>query len=135
MNVDKNQVANPVAWLDRKNLDNLKDVNGMSLWAENPAIHYPNISGADQAPADLVAVYLEPQERALTNQWQPIKTMLLDSRKTFLVQAFNVLPAKCKIPYTSDPYVVFWLNNKFQRWPHDFPPTHWMAIPSLHTTD
>lgn len=63
--------------------------------------------------------------------WKPIETAPRETRKMFVVQAFNVQIRKDYI-YTSDPYCV-WRNDnsdKFERWPHEYEPTHWMPIPN-----
>ena len=33
--------------------------------------------------------------------------------------------------YVTDPWCVFWQEGKWQRWPHEDPPTHWLELPVL----
>ena len=51
----------PVAHLDRKQLAELKNCNGMSVWAESPQMYHPTPSAIGaKAPPHLVAVYTTP---------------------------------------------------------------------------
>ena len=65
-------------------------------------------------------------------EWQPSETAPKD-RKMFVVQAFDVetglsTPSGgCR--YTTDPWCVWYSNGEFVRWPHPFPPTHWLPLP------
>lgn len=63
--------------------------------------------------------------------WQPIETAPQDTRKMFVVRGFNV-DYGGPFPYTTDPWCV-WRSSHggFERWPHSFPPTHWMPLPEL----
>lgn len=48
----------------------------------------------------------------------------------FVVKAFDVLPMQNSIyKYTSDPYCVWLENGEYVRWPHPFPPTHYLELP------
>lgn len=63
-----------------------------------------------------------------TFQWMPIDTLPAGS-------FFVLLRANKRgdgISYITDPYCG-WKNKdgRYVRWPHDFPPTHWMPIPEL----
>lgn len=65
-------------------------------------------------------------------EWQPIETAPKD-RKMFVVQAFDV-ETGLSTPsggrrYTTDPWCVWYSNGEFVRWPHPFPPTHWVPLP------
>lgn len=68
------------------------------------------------------------------NEWQPIETVPKDDRTMLVVRAFNVKNRFTGgVEYTSDPWCV-WVDVKgseivFCRWPHRFPPTHWMPLP------
>lgn len=64
-------------------------------------------------------------------EWMPIETAPV-GREMFVARAVNVVhPFAGTHPYTSDPWCV-WQDEhgKFARWPHRFPPTHWLALPS-----
>jgi hypothetical protein len=57
-------------------------------------------------------------------------------REMFVVRAFDVfLHPKATAPYTSDPWCVWYDEmyiddvDKFVRWPHPFPPTHFCLLP------
>lgn len=63
-------------------------------------------------------------------EWQPIETAPKDGREMFVVRAFDVDPNGRGIQkYTTDAYCVWREGDKFARWPHNFPPTHWVALP------
>lgn len=47
----------------------------------------------------------------------------------FVVRGFDVLTIATGIKYTTDPYCVWYEEGEFVRWPHRFPPTHWMPLP------
>ena len=61
--------------------------------------------------------------------WLPIDTAPQDSRVMFVVRAYNAEIGRGHL-YTSDPWCV-WSDDfgRFMRWPHPFPPTHWMPLP------
>ena len=64
--------------------------------------------------------------------WQPIETAPTKGREMFVVRGFNVRNGFTGgNPYTTDPWCV-WPdeNGGFVRWPHHFPPTHWMPLPA-----
>lgn len=62
--------------------------------------------------------------------WQPIETAPRDTKTMFVVKAFDVKPSpKYTGLYTTDPYCVWVEDGEFVRWPHLFPPTHWMPLP------
>lgn len=71
---------------------------------------------------------VEPQQ----SQWQPIESAPKNTKKMFVVKAFNVRFTQGGLmPYTSDPYCVWSEDDKFVRWPHtNFNPTHWMPLPN-----
>lgn len=63
----------------------------------------------------------------IENLPESIKT----SRKMFIVIAKDVKPTESfPSTYTTDPYCV-WMEDEFvcARWPHQFPPTHFMLLP------
>ncbi len=50
----------------------------------------------------------------------------------FVVRAFGIDPrtGAASGNYTSDAYAVFrGANGRLVRWPHIWPPTHWMPLP------
>ena len=52
------------------------------------------------------------------------------SRRMFIVKAFSVFPTEQSVmPYTTDPYCVWYENGDFVRWPHKFTPTHYAILP------
>lgn len=65
--------------------------------------------------------------------WRPIDSAPTERTAMFVVRGFSVdSPRVGARNYTTDPYCV--LPNGagwWHRWPHTFPPTHWMAIPPL----
>jgi len=63
--------------------------------------------------------------------WQPIKTAPKEGKTMFVVRGFNVTNINSHVRnYTTDPYCV-WpeKDGGWARWPHNFPPTHWMPLP------
>jgi len=60
--------------------------------------------------------------------WRPIETAPTDTKTMFVVIALGVKPVGT-FPYDSDPYCVWHHDGVFVRWPHDFPPTHWLPLP------
>lgn len=68
--------------------------------------------------------------------WQPIETAPQGHRPfpVFVVIAIGTTEASTNITYTSDPYCVWRKSDgSFARWPHYFPPTHWLPLPPLMT--
>ena len=59
--------------------------------------------------------------------WKPIESCPINSRTMFVAIAFGAEIGTT--PYNSDPYCVWRDDGKFVRWPHKFPPTHWMELP------
>ncbi len=57
--------------------------------------------------------------------WRSIDTAPKNSGRQFLVIGVNVMGGT----YTTDLHCVWTRNGEFVRWPHKFPPTHWMPIP------
>lgn len=57
--------------------------------------------------------------------WRPIESAPRTRHPMFVVRAFS------GNGYSSDPWCV-WRESDggFARWPHDFPPTHWMPLPA-----
>lgn len=64
--------------------------------------------------------------------WLPIETAPKDTSIMFAVIAKDVVVTSNGVPYTTDPYYVFWREpeSRFVRWPHPFPPTHWHPMPT-----
>lgn len=66
------------------------------------------------------------------NKWRPIFSAPYDeTRVMFVVRAIDAqLPNGCI--YTTDPYCVWRTDDGgFARWPHSFPPTHWLPLPGI----
>jgi hypothetical protein len=59
--------------------------------------------------------------------WRPIDSAPTETKRMFVAIAIHSPVAN---NYTSDPYCV-WVENDgtFARWPHTFPPTHWLPLP------
>jgi hypothetical protein len=59
--------------------------------------------------------------------WRPIDSAPTEVKRMFVAIAIHSPVAN---NYTSDPYCV-WVENDgtFARWPHPFPPTHWLPLP------
>lgn len=68
--------------------------------------------------------------------WQPIETAPKDGREMFVVRAFGIDPVRGGSGnYTSDAYCVFLrADGTLCRWPHIWPPTHWMPLPAAPQT-
>lgn len=66
-----------------------------------------------------------------TREWLPISTApkVREPHQMFVVIAVDVRAGN-GTRYTTDPYCVWPEGSKFVRWPHPFPPTHWMPLPS-----
>lgn len=63
-------------------------------------------------------------------KWQPIETAPTDTKTMFVVRAFDIKPfPEYTDLYTTDPYCIWVEDGEFVRWPHRFPPTHWMPLP------
>jgi hypothetical protein len=62
--------------------------------------------------------------------WQPIETAPKLRSTMIVVRAFDVPAQQGALLYTSDPYCVWWdtYENRWMRWPHSYPPTHWRAL-------
>ena len=61
-------------------------------------------------------------------EWLPIETLSTRDKKMFVVIAIQA-DIGTMFAYTSDPYCVWKEGDKFIRWPHDFPPTHYCELP------
>jgi hypothetical protein len=71
-------------------------------------------------------------------RWVSVKERLPEiGREMFVVRGFDVIPCEGCRPFTTDAYAVWLEGDKFVRWPHNFPPTHWMLLPlpPLDSTD
>lgn len=64
------------------------------------------------------------------DNWLPYTEDLPPTKKMFVVIAKNVPYPKAFSKYTTDPYCV-WKepNGRLARWPHSFPPTHYITLP------
>lgn len=75
-------------------------------------------------------------EEPKTEQWLPISTApkTRTPYSMFVVIAMDVTVGAA-IRYTTDPYCVWPLGfqtGEYVRWPHSFPPTHWMPLPNYN---
>lgn len=62
-----------IAWVSRKDLQDLQHANGMGLWAESPHIYAPLDPMGVSAPEILVAVWLLGADAAApTRQWDDV---------------------------------------------------------------
>lgn len=57
----------------------------------------------------------------------------IKGRQMYVVKAFDVIPHKGAMPYTSDAYCT-WADEMLgmlvlPRWPHSFKPTHFCLLP------
>lgn len=69
--------------------------------------------------------------RSQPDGWRPISELSpKQSRAMFVVKAFDADIGKGVRPYTSDAYCVWREGETFVRWPHPFPPTHFMELPA-----
>lgn len=60
--------------------------------------------------------------------WQTIDSAPKETRQMFVVKAFGAQVGTTT--YDSDPWCVWHDRGIFYRWPHKFPPTHWMPLPA-----
>jgi len=70
---------------------------------------------------------------AEAGEWLPISTApkVREPYRMFVVIAVDVRVGN-GTRYTTDPYCVWPEDGKFVRWPHPFPPTHWMPLPDYN---
>jgi hypothetical protein len=69
------KLGEPVAFIDRANLKELKTANGMRVWAEGPNMYFP--ANDCEVPIHLVAVYTAPPA-------QPVPPRLTDEEVQLL---------------------------------------------------
>lgn len=63
--------------------------------------------------------------------WKPIGSLPKDYKPMFVAIAIDAITRPgSTITYTTDPWCV-WRNDlgTYSRWPHSFPPTHYMELP------
>lgn len=60
-------------------------------------------------------------------KWLPISMLPNTGMKMFVVIAIDVQIGTSR--YTSDPYCVWHTNGVFERWPHQYKPTHFKLLP------
>jgi hypothetical protein len=77
---------------------------------------------------------LSKGEEPETEQWLPISTAPKEHKpySMFVVIAMDVIVGN-GIRYTTDPYCVWPMGETYVRWPHSFPPTHWMPLPNYNS--
>lgn len=82
---------------------------------------------------DVLATRYEKALQALSIQqeadakWLPISMLPNTGMKMFVVIAIDVQIGTSR--YTSDPYCVWHTNGVFERWPHQYKPTHFKLLP------
>jgi hypothetical protein len=86
-----------------------------------------------QALTQQIDKYLEDEKKkAIMAEWQPIETAPKNNPKMFVVIGIRVKFGNTVSGYISDPWCVWRRGDDgFSRWPHPFPPTHWMPLPDL----
>lgn len=63
-------------------------------------------------------------------EWMPIETAPCGTTEMFVARGFHVTSGRLK-NYTTDPYCVWQPQpGVFPRWPHPFPPTHFVKLPT-----
>jgi len=60
------------------------------------------------------------------SNWVKCSGQLPEESTVVLVVAIGVGP---RSDYTTDMYCGWYCNEVWSRWPHPFPPTHWMTLP------
>lgn len=60
-------------------------------------------------------------------EWRPIAKHMKEAKTGEVLLVAN--ERENGIPYVSDVYHGWWQNTKWTRWPHSFPPTHFMLAP------
>lgn len=74
----------------------------------------------------------EPKLPSIRNipQWQDIETAPRGTKRMFVVIAINVCIGGPDWRYMTEPYCVCRdAKDGFAKWPHPFPPTHWLSLP------
>jgi hypothetical protein len=87
---------------------------------------------ADQMNAHYLAGFEAGRASRAQSEWLPIETAPKEGRTMFVVRGFDVTNPNCGAHhYTTDPYCVWpGYGGGWVRWPHVFPPTHWMPLPA-----
>ena len=78
--------------------------------------------------------YRNKQEHLYTTNWQPIETALKDKVMVAIIGVTSGNVFTGGRPYTTDPYCGWFQDGKWQRWPHNWNPTHWMPLPKPPVT-
>ena len=86
----------------------------------------------DAARSTLRAAIEQALREASEQRWLPIEQAPKGCRTMFVVRGFNVTNENCHVRnYTTDPYCVWpGKDGGWVRWPHPFPPTHYMPLPA-----
>lgn len=64
-------------------------------------------------------------------KWEPIENAPRQKYPLIVVHGFYPSGLNDSgYRYTTDPWCVFWQNNKWERWPHQKPPTHYLELPA-----
>ena len=74
------------------------------------------------------------QEDGSVNEWQPIETAPKDRTMVVLIGVTEGNGFTGGRPYRSDPWCGWFSDGEWQRWPHPWPPTHWMPLPAPPST-
>ena len=78
------------------------------------------LSAAPPAAKELVAV----------EGWRTIETAPKDRTVVVLIGVTEGNGFTGGRPYRSDPWCGWFSDGEWQRWPHPWPPTHWMPLPA-----
>lgn len=65
----------------------------------------------------------------LTPQWIDIDLDPPADKEMVVFRGYNIQQGSTN-NYTTDPYCGWIQGDEFKRWPHPFPPTHYMKLPS-----
>lgn len=76
----------------------------------------------------LIQLGYDQAKEELASQWTDINLDPPKDKEMVVFRAFNVQQGTAG-NYTSDPYCGWIQNNEYVRWPHPFPPTHYMKLP------
>lgn len=71
----------------------------------------------------------EAAKQEMADQWLDITLDPPADKEMVVFRGFNIQQGTAN-NYTTDPYCGWIQNGEFVRWPHPFPPTHYMKLPS-----
>lgn len=64
----------------------------------------------------------------IIGEWVSLSKDKLEDKEIVVFKAVGV-PVGSARNYTTDPWCGWMMNGEFVRWPHDFPPTHFLRLP------